>query len=87
MNKRLDHQLDAVSRTVRQLKAIQVRVDRVVIDPRRPRPVIEIGPGPFEWVCDNFGHDEGGAYWNYSARYNGIELRRQVRDGRCVHAR
>lgn len=87
MNKRLDHQLDAVCRTVRQLRAIQVRVHRVIIDAQSARPVIETGTGPFDWVCEDFGHDAGGPYWNYSARFNGIELRRHVREGRCVHGR
>ena len=46
-----------------------------------PRPVIETGTGPFDWVCEDFGHDAGGPYWNYSARFQGIELRRQARKG------
>jgi len=87
MKDRLDHQMDVVRRTLRQLKDIHVRVHRIVIDAQSARPTIETGTGPFEWVCEDFGHDAVGPYWNYSARFNGIELRRQVREGRCVHGR
>lgn len=75
MSDRLDHQLDLARRTVRQLQAIQVQVRRV----------IETGPGPFIWSCTSFGQDKTGAYWHYSSRYNGIELRRTVRDRRASH--
>ena len=85
MSDRLDHQLDLARRTVRQLQAIQVQVRRVILDATAVRPVIETGPGPFAWSCTSFGQDKTGAYWHYSSRYNGIELRRTVRGRRASH--
>jgi hypothetical protein len=82
MTSRLDDQMTIARRVVRELQRLHVAVHRVTLDVQSPRPVIETGTGPFDWVCEDFGHDAGGPYWNYSARFQGIELRRQVREGR-----
>lgn len=87
MKSRLDYQLDLAQRAVRRLQSIHVQVHRVILDVKSPSPTIETGPGPFTWVCNAFGHDEQGAYWHYQARYNGVDLHRQVRDGGSNHGR
>jgi len=88
MTSRLDDRLTIARRVVRELQRLHVAVHRVTLDAQSPRPVIETGTGPFDWVCAERGQDASGAYWIYASRYQGAELRRQARPkrGEC-HAR
>ncbi len=79
MNRRIDHHIDRVRRVLSQLAVHHVPVYGVEIDANRPRPLVRVGAGPYDWRCTAFGQDDKGCWQELTARLDGVELYRRVR--------
>ena len=84
---RIDLQLRKAQKALKELEKRHVKVGKIVLNPERTSPTIEIlGPAPFCWVCDELGVDGRGQYWVYSSHQYGCELRRTNQERRTNHA-
>lgn len=79
MNRRIDHHIDRVRRVLSQLARKHIPVYGVEIDAKRPRPLIHVAGGPYDWHCTAFGHDAKGGWQDHIAHLDGVQLYRRVR--------
>lgn len=71
----------AVQRAVAELKHRSIPVIGVRIDPRKPRPFIEVenrgGYESLHWALYSWGHNEHGAFRRYAARLGDCMIHRE----------
>lgn len=79
MNNRIDHHIDRARRALSALSMRHIPVYGIEIAVDRSRPLIHCGPGPFDWHQVAIGRDRKGAWADYAAHLNGVELHRRER--------